>query len=188
LKQKQYFFSPLSFGLDPDGQPNEEARRRCNHAIHFASRQPDPVFVLGGGMGAFAQKHHVYSLATASETYLRKHWGWMGEILNWGPYDNTNTVDEMITLYKAVLFHKPKIVTQGMVELRKSIARPVTSRWHAPRVWLICLIIFRKPVRVHMSRTTLPWHTVLREVVFHELPGFIKSSIQAYRKRYRRQD
>lgn len=185
---RQYLFGPLSFGLDPDGQPNQEARVRCDRAVRLARRESDAIlesdamFVVSGGNGALAQKSSVYSLATATETYLQKSWGVAHDrILNRGRYDDTNTVIEILVLRQTTLTYRKDTKKQG----DKVIARPVTSWWHAPRVWLICLIIFGKPVHVHISRTTLPWYIVLREIFFHECPGLFKSCFQAMAKKKR---
>lgn len=181
---KLYFVSPLARSLEADGQPDAEARSRCDRAVFFAKREPYTVIVLGGGNGALAQKCGVYNLSTSVEIYLQKRYAWQGEILNWGRYNDTDTVDEVLTLHRAVRTHKPSTSppdTSG--EPYKRVARPVTSWWHAPRVWLVCLIIFGKPVRVHVSKTTLVWWKIPLQFVFHECPGFFKSCFHAWRKR-----
>lgn len=176
-RPEQYLHSPLSFGLTDEGKPNAEAEARIRRALVFADEKRRDVFVLGGGMSIFARKRGVQTLAHASETYLREQCGWEGAVFNRAPERNTNTVDEVMTLWTNAMLYKSASLGG------KPIARPTTSWWHAFRTWWICLIVFRKPVRVHMSRTTLSWRITIREIIFHECPGFLQSCWQAWHKR-----
>lgn len=173
---KRYLHTPISFGLTDKGEPNPEALARIDRSLAFAKAERGDVFVLGGGMPNFAQQRGVPSLAHACEKCLREKRAWTGDILNGAPDRDTNTVDEVLALWA-----QAKIVE--VFPFWKAIARPTTSWWHAWRTWLICLIIFGKPVRVHMSRSTLPWKTIFREFFFHECPGFLKSCREALQKR-----
>ena len=177
MANKQYLHTSLSFGLTDSGEPDAEALARIDRALAFTKAERGDVFVLGGGMGTFAKKRGAPSLAAAGETYLRKKRGWTGGILNRAPDKDTNTVDEIVTLWA-----NAKLVETS--PFWKAIARPTTSWWHAWRTWWICLIIFGKPVRVHMSRSTLPWRIILREIFFHECPAFLRSCREAWKKKH----
>jgi hypothetical protein len=173
----------LEDGFEDKGQLDREARVRCDRAVFFATKEPNAVIVLAGGKGAYAQKVGVYSLANAAEIYLQKKWAWAGRILTWGCYGDTNTVDEIHTLHQALLFYTLDADDQKVaIDKRAGVPRAVTSWWHAPRVWLICFIIFRKPTRVHMSRTTLSGRTVAWKIAV-EFFCLFTSVLQARKKR-----
>lgn len=174
--QKKYYYTPLSFGIRADGI-DPEARSRYDRALRAARKKTNSVFVLAGGWTELAQRHGFPSLAHAGETYLKTEGKWDGLILTRiFQEQRSNSVDEMLSLWIETTLctikgeENPKI-------------RPVTSWWHAPRVWLICLFIFHKPVRVHLARSTLSRRIIVREILRHECPGYFKSCVQAWWKR-----
>ncbi len=176
--------------------PDPEGRVRCNRAVAIAQQKPqNTTVVFGAGNGKDAQKGPdvsqkrvtkmvdvdaneggVYDLATAAAGYCDQQ-GWKGEVLVWGRYDDTTTVKEIIVLLRAYRF------LQEPTKEYRFLPRPVTSWWHAPRVWLICLIVFWKPVRVYMSRSALPWRSLMKMILM-EVLSMPFSCVRAVRERH----
>jgi len=175
--EKRYYYTPLSFGIHTDGI-DPEARNRYDRALVAARKKIDAAFVLGGGWIGLAQKYGFASLAHAGETYLKEQGTWDGAIfVRVFQEGQSNSVDEIFALWIETALYKLKNPEKNPK------VRPVTSWWHAPRIWLICLFIFHKQIWVHMSRSTLPWRTILRDFLRHECPGYATSCIQAWWKR-----
>lgn len=180
----EYLICPLSFGLEDDGRPNAEARTRCDRAVAIAKKlagQKERVaFVVGGGWEEFSQAHGVSSFAAAYAEYIRSEHSWSGEVLNLSLPHRTNSVDEIIALRRGVRQRQRALRFAGGYLEFFPVA--VTSWWHAPRVWLIGLLVFGYPISIRASKTTLSWRITLRELFFHELPGLFKSSREAWKK------
>lgn len=161
--------APLSRSIDPDGQPDAEACARCDYALTLASTyyggQKNVIFALGGGNGGAAQKQKVgtYNFSTAMCSYLYKQ-GSERKVYNWGLYDDSSLVDELKRVHQVKTFLEGKTPEEGQA-VETFIFRPVTSWWDAPRVWLASLLVFKKPVRVHVCRSTLPWSEIITEML-----------------------
>jgi len=158
VAEQQWFVVPMAFGRDTVMPiPDPEGGRRCEKAFLIAKRigdKRDPVWiVLGAGMPyRYAGNIGEQTLADLSvRWFINRGWESLQIIKN--PKGN-NTRTELLAI---------KEVTRraGRENVR---VRIVTSWWHAPRVWLVAFMVFHRPIRVSMARTTLPLMTLTREL------------------------
>lgn len=133
---------PYAFHLNNNGTPDLEARARLDEAVRIARSKNFGTIFLGAGMQDYARKRGAASLSFAAWRYLRtKGWPPQQKFI-WDT--GHNTVTETLAFYSFLRqsHHRIEIET-------------VTSWWHKPRVWLVCRIIFGRPITVHSTRSTL---------------------------------
>lgn len=158
MAQKQWFVVPLAFGRERNvPMPNLEGMSRCERAVYIAKHIGDRHTCVWIALGAnmphrYAQPFGEQTLADLSERCLI-NFGWEPlQILKNAKGNNTRT--ELLAIREVV-----RCRDRGGVRIRF-----VTSWWHALRVWLVALLVFRRPIRVSIARTTLSWRILRREL------------------------
>lgn len=159
---------PYAFGLDEKGKPDAEMAARCDEAFAIAQHKPHATIFLGAGMGTYAKARGASSLATAAFFYLR---------------DKKNLPSRQMLIYA----HGYSTVTETMTFYEFLKSRPqqenteiavATSWWHAPRVRMICRIIFGKPVTVYTCPCTRTYPQLAFDIA-REIAAFPSSFFRA---------
>jgi uncharacterized SAM-binding protein YcdF (DUF218 family) len=152
----------MAFGRQETApMPDAEGEARCERAYRIAMRigdQYDAVWIgLGGGMPyRYPEPFGEQTLADLSERCLvNKGWGWMQIIKR---PEGCNTRTELFAVRK--IERNRRAFGAQNVRLRL-----VTSWWHAPRVWLVALLVFHRPLHVSVARTTLTFGVLAREML-----------------------
>lgn len=157
---------PYAFHLDGKGFPDAEGRARCDAALAHAHQQKNyPTIFLGAGMWPAPGGKKRCSLAGAAFRYLRSH-GWPSRQILSRPAGYNTATETMAFWY---------FLQEGRNNLTAEVA---TSWWHAPRVKMICRLVFGHPVKVHTCPST---HSVprLSYDIVREIAAFPKSFLLA---------
>ena len=156
---QSWFVVPMAFGRDRvTPVPDREGARRCERAFRIAKRigdRRDSVWiVLGAGMPhRYHEPFDEQTLSDLSERWLIDR-GWEPLQIIKNP-KGCNTRTELLAVQEA-------IERRGEANVH---VRLVTSFWHAPRVWLVALLVFHRPIRVSMARTTMSPTVLARELL-----------------------
>lgn len=159
---------PYAFGLDGKGKPDAEMAARCDKALAVAQQMPHPTIFLGAGMGAYAKARGASSLATAAFFYLRDKKNWPSRQMFISAH-GYSAVTETLTFYE-FLKSRPR---QDDMEIAVA-----TSWWHAPRVRMICRIIFGRPVTVYTCAGTRMYSQLVFDIA-REIAAFSSSFVRA---------
>lgn len=156
---------PYAFGVDENGLPDAEGKRRCLGALALVGKFPDVVIVLGAGMPEKLTGKPVQTLAGSASWFLQQQGlSILHMLLN---PKGRSTARETAAAYEVI----PPIS-------RHSVVFGVTSWWHGPRVWLCGRIIFGRNFRVKGVGTTHHGMVLARDIV-HEIVAMPKSFVEA---------
>ena len=161
------YYMPYGFGLENDGTPDAEAKVRLDKTMLIANKKNGSIF-LGAGMQGYAQTKGGESLSSAAYCYLQTK-GWQTIRIKMCAQGH-NTVTETLTFRTFLCVDSCDDV----------VGEVVTSWWHVPRVWMICCLIFGKPIVVHAASSTHSGFLLIYDIA-REVLAFPRSVLHASR-------
>ncbi len=156
MAERSWFVIPVtSFGRNKDvPYPDADGALCCKRAVRIAEKigdWRDPVWVVLVGDMPFRYPPPVgeQTLADLEERCVVN--------LDWEPLQIIKN-PKGTNVRTVLLAASEAIVRKGHANARKRLV----ARWfQAPRVWLVALLVFRRPMHVSWARTMLPWRTLL---------------------------
>lgn len=158
---EQYWIMPYAFGVSKSGWPDTEGQARIDKAMEVLGQQNPlhaPCIFLGADMEDKTQPY-AESLAGASASYLKAKYNVSQQLITIYA-KGRNTVSETQALYD----YFSRVPESIKIET-------VTSWWHTPRVWIICWILFGKPLKVHAAKTTHQGRRLAKDII-REIAAF----------------